>query len=72
MSLPFGRRTDPCFDVGGALEFYVSRRLLARYDAGDTIIDYRSSSVSNPTTTIPVPGAVKDNFQFSTAVVLRF
>ena len=72
MSLPFGRRIDPCFDVGGALEFYISRRLSIRYDAGDTIIDYRSSSVSNPTTTLPIPGAVKNNFQFSTAVVFRF
>src|SRR5258707_7406202 len=35
MSLPFGRRIDPCFDVGGALEFYVSRRLSIRYDAGE-------------------------------------
>jgi hypothetical protein len=72
MSLPSGRRIDPCFDVGGVLEFYVSRRLLIRYDAGDTIIDYRSSSLSNPTTTLPVPGATKNNFQISTAVLFRF
>lgn len=72
-SLTFGRRTDPSLDIGGIFEFYVSARVLLRYDFGDTIIRYNSSSVmvtgGQP---IPVPGAVRNNFQFSTAVAFRF
>lgn len=72
-TLTFGRRTDPSFDIGGIFEFYVSRRVLLRYDFGDTIIHYNSSSVmvtgGQP---IPVPGEVRNNFQFSTGVAFRF
>ena len=42
--ITYGRRTNPTFDVGGILEFYVSRRILFRYDFGDTIIHYNSGS----------------------------
>lgn len=72
-SLTFGRRTNPSFDVGGIFEFYVSRQILVRYDFGDTIIHYNSGSIivtgGQP---IAVPGAVKNNFQLSTAVAFRF
>ena len=71
-SLAYGRRTDPAFDVGGAFEIYISARLLLRYDAGNTIIDYRSSHIASPIGPVPSPGAVRNNFQFSTAVVFRF
>jgi hypothetical protein len=59
-----GRRTDPSFDVGGILEFYVSRRILVRYDFGDTIIHYNAGAIA--------PSVVKNNFQFTTAVAFRF
>jgi hypothetical protein len=45
LSFQPGRRTDPSLDVGGVLEFYVSRKMLLRYDFGDTIIHYNSGSV---------------------------
>ena len=64
LTFQLGRRTDPSFDLGGIFEFYVSRRILLRYDLGDTIIHYNSGS--------GVPGLVKNNFQFSTAMAFRF
>ena len=64
LTFQFGRRTDPSFDLGGILEFHVSRRMLLRYDFGDTIIHYNSGS--------GVPSVVKNNFQFSTAMAFRF
>ncbi len=71
--ITYGRRTDPSFDVGGILEFYVSRRILFRYDFGDTIIHYNSGSIfttgGQPNA---IPSQVKNNFQFSTAVAFRF
>jgi len=71
-TLGFGRRTDPAFDLGGIVEFYVSRRILLRYDFGDTIIHYNSSSVTISGQRIPVPSELKNNFQFSTAIAFRF
>jgi hypothetical protein len=71
-TLGIGRRTDPAFDLGGIAEFYVSRRILLRYDFGDTIIHYNSSSVTISGQTTPVPGEMRNNFQFSTAIALRF
>jgi hypothetical protein len=67
-SFQFGRRTDPAFDVGVITEFYVSRRILLRYDFGDTIIHYNSGSVG----AIPVQGATRNNLQFSTSLAFRF
>jgi hypothetical protein len=68
LSFLFGRRTDPAFDVGVITEFYVSRRILLRYDFGDTIIHYNSGSVG----AIPVQGATRNNLQFSTSLAFRF
>lgn len=67
-SFQFGRRTDPACDVGVITEFYVSRRILLRYDFGDTIIHYNSGSVGG----IPVQSATKNNWQFSTSLAFRF
>jgi hypothetical protein len=64
----FGRRTDPALDVGVITEFHVSRRFLLRYDFGDTIIHYNSGSVG----AVPVQGATRNNFQFSTSLAFRF
>src|SRR5204862_1068787 len=43
--ITYGRRTDPSFNFGGVLEFYLSRRVLFRYDFGDTIIHYNTGSL---------------------------
>jgi hypothetical protein len=71
-TLGIGRRIDPAFDLGGIAEFYVSRRVSLRYDFGDTIIHYGSSSVTIAGQAIPVPGELRNNFQFSTAIAFRF
>ncbi len=67
-SFQLGRRTDPAFDVGLITEFYISRRILLRYDFGDTIIHYSSGSVG----AVPVQGATRNNLQFSTSLAFRF
>jgi hypothetical protein len=64
LNFRFGRRTDPSIDVGGALESYISRRILLRYDFGDTIIHYNAGP--------GVSSVVKNNFQFTIAVAFRF
>jgi hypothetical protein len=45
-----GRLTEPAIDVGGIVIVHASRRLGFRYEAGDTLIDYRPRfiSVSEP------------------------
>jgi hypothetical protein len=63
-------------DVGGVLEFYPSRRLVTRFDFGDTIIRYgeRNAFFSDFITTTPViiPAEIKHNFQFSAGLGFRF
>ncbi|HEY0408602.1 MAG TPA: outer membrane beta-barrel protein [Pyrinomonadaceae bacterium] len=79
-SLRFGdleRRTHFSFDLGGVLEFYPSRRLVARFDAGDTIIRYGSSSLFIPNlfprdALFRTPAATRHNFQFTAGVGFRF
>lgn len=72
VSLQFGRRTDPAFDVGGVVEFYVSRRILLRYDAGDTIVHYSDLTFHVSGQSVLVFGVVRNNFQFSTGLSVRF
>ncbi|HEX5702927.1 MAG TPA: hypothetical protein VFX97_06990 [Pyrinomonadaceae bacterium] len=60
-------------DVGGVLEFYPSRRMLVRFDAGNTVVhvgDVRSVSFTD----IPPPPMARTthNFQFSAGVAFRF
>ena len=50
LSLISGRSTHSALDVGGVVEFYPSRRLVTRFDIGDTIIRYPC-----PTPTFPLP-----------------
>jgi hypothetical protein len=75
------RLTHFSLDIGGVLEFYPSRRVFTRIDAGDTIIRLGETRVNNLTinaanqfVTIPltVPGDTVHNFQFSAGVGFRF
>ncbi|MDX6693032.1 MAG: hypothetical protein QOF02_635 [Blastocatellia bacterium] len=73
----FERRTHFSFDLGGVLEFYPSRRVVARFDAGDTIIRYGSSSLFIPNffpsgTLSQTPAETRHNFQFTAGVGFRF
>ena len=69
-------------DLGGILEFYPTKRLVTRFEAGDTLIHYGSRN-SNSLTIDPVTGATvlfpfttrsetRHNFQFSAGVGWRF
>lgn len=68
-------------DVGGVVEFYPSRRVVTRFDFGDTIIRYDRYQVPvhffpTPLTQsfmlIERPGQTKHNFQFTAGVGWRF
>jgi hypothetical protein len=71
------RKTHFSMDVGGVLEFYPSRRMLVRFDAGDTIIRYgeHTDIVPAPGTFQPSigrgPSEVRHNFQFTAGVGFR-
>ena len=84
-SFPFDFRTERlthlAFDIGGVLEFYPTRRIVTRFDFGDTIIRYGDTtvnSISGPvggpfvTTPITINGETRHNFQFSAGVGFRF
>ena len=74
--------TNPAVDVGGVLEFYPSRRIVTRFDFGDTIVhvrrqhrnDLRFDPATNTFFLIPItlPGRTTHNFQFSASVGFRW
>jgi hypothetical protein len=76
------RLTNFAIDLGGILEFYPSKRIVTRFEAGDTLIHYRerqsSFLVFDPFTGVPilVPFTVRSetrhNFQFAAGVGWRF
>ena len=76
------RLTTFAMDVGGVVEFYPSKRIVTRFDVGDTIIHFNrrnfNTVVFNAQTntfssvTIPIPARTSHNFQFMTSVGFRF
>jgi len=76
------RSTNFATDVGGVLEFYPSKRIVTRFDAGDTIIHFNSTTrnviqfvpSSNSFLVLPltVPSRTTHSFQFMTSVGFRF
>jgi hypothetical protein len=75
------RLTHFAADIGGVIEFYPSRRIFTRIDAGDTIIRMGQTRVNNLTVDagnqfvivpLTVPGDTTHNFQFSAGVGFRF
>jgi hypothetical protein len=78
---PGSRKTHFSTDVGGVLEFYPSRRVLVRFDAGDTIIRFgEHDEVINPIAITPrderplfrAPAETTHNFQFTAGIGFRF
>jgi hypothetical protein len=68
-------------DVGGVLEFYPSRRIVTRFDFGDTIIRYGERKTLDFDFVPPdsfrqrlarLPSETTHNFQFSAGVGFRF
>jgi hypothetical protein len=71
------RETHFSTDVGAVLEFYPTRRIVTRFDAGDTIIRYGDTTGTFFTgagtpQSFPIRGETRHNFQFSAGVGFRF
>jgi hypothetical protein len=77
---PGERVTHLAFDIGGVFEFYPSKKIVSRFDAGDTIIRYGEQTVIGGGVLLPgitpptviIPGETRHNFQFSAGVGFRF
>jgi hypothetical protein len=57
-------------DVGGVLEFYPSKRILTRFDVGDTMIRYPSSFTTTPPPRLPAE--LRHNLQITAGLGFRF
>jgi hypothetical protein len=78
----FNRVNSFAVDAGGVVEFYVSDRIVTRFDAGDTIIHFGSrrfntllfDPTTNTATLFPItaPASTTHNFQFMASVGFRF
>lgn len=69
------RKSYFSMDVGGVIEYYVSRRLMTRIDVGDTIVNYDKFAVpgfSVSRAIIRRPPETHHNFQFTAGVGFRF
>ncbi|HEV2705625.1 MAG TPA: hypothetical protein VGV59_06845 [Pyrinomonadaceae bacterium] len=74
-----GGKTHFAVDVGGVLELYHTRRVLTRFDFGDTIIRYGerpgaffTGLPGEPPIIFTRPATTRHNFQFSAGVSFRF
>jgi hypothetical protein len=78
----FNRVNSFAVDAGAVVEFYPSKRIVTRFDAGDTIIHFSrrrfntvvSDLTGNTFTLFPitVPAKTTHNFQFMASVGFRF
>ena len=67
-------------DLGGVLEFYPTKRLVTRFEGGDTLIHYRSRTTNVPVfdgvgfSLLPITtrAETRHNFQFSAGIGWRF
>ena len=76
------RLTTFATDVGGVIEFYPSKRIVTRLDAGDTIMHFRRRNTNTPIfdpitqefglIPITIPSRTTHHFQFMTSVGFRF
>lgn len=75
------RLTHLAFDLGGVLEFYPSRRIVTRFDAGLTLIRVGQTTfqtlAAGPGGTVivapaTIPGDTQSSFQFSAGIGYRF
>jgi hypothetical protein len=69
------RATHFAADVGGVLELYVTRRWMARFDVGDTVIRYGEQNIAvplTPPTTFTRPQELRHNLQVYAGIGFRF
>ena len=70
-----GKETYFSTDVGGVLEVYLSPKIMARFDIGDTIIRYgtfRREGISLSQAILERPAETRHNLQFSAGIGFRF
>jgi hypothetical protein len=70
--LHFHPATQFSFDAGGVVEIYPSRRLVLRFDLGDTTTRYSSRPILLSSRSAVVPGFTNSAIQLSTGVGFRF
>ena len=68
----YARRTYFSIDLGGVLEFYPSKKIVTRVDAGDTMIRYSRALQGFILNPFEVPAETLHNFQFSSRLAFRF
>lgn len=75
------RLNTAALDLGGVLEFYPTRKIVTRFEAGDTLIHYGERQFNVPSfdgtgtfSLIPITtrSETRHNFQFSAGVGFRF
>jgi hypothetical protein len=74
-TLGSNRKTYFSMDLGGALEFYPTRRIFTRFDLGDTIIRYGERDNTGfflPPPPPKIPAEIRHNLQFTGGIGLRF
>ena len=79
-NLQFSQSSETNFatDIGGVLEFYPTKRITTRFDAGDTIVRFGRRNTTGfdfftqQTVPIILPKETKHNFQFSAGIGFRF
>jgi len=70
--------TNAALDLGGVLEFYPTKRITTRFDAGDTIVRFGRRNTTGfdlfnqQFVPVVLPSATKHNFQFSAGIGFRF
>jgi hypothetical protein len=82
---PVKGKTNFAGDVGGVIEFYPTKKIITRFDFGDTIVRLKSSVIEFPgfvttsggtiTTVVQrfvLPATTQHNFQFSAGIGFRF
>ncbi|HKY28776.1 MAG TPA: outer membrane beta-barrel protein [Pyrinomonadaceae bacterium] len=70
-----GRESFFSTDIGGVFEVYLSRRIMTRFDIGDTIIRYgrfRREGISLSQAILERGAETRHNLQFSAGIGLRF
>lgn len=82
LQFEFNRVTSFATDIGGVVEFYPSKHIVTRFDAGDTIIYFTRSTTNqfqfDPLTNsffvgpVTRPARTAHNFQFVASVGFRF
>lgn len=68
----FERKHYPSFDAGGVIEIYISRRWMARFDVGDTMIRYDEVRVPSLPQFVVQREETRHNPQVTSGIGFRF